>query len=311
LEGKTMTMATLQFEGTGKTYDGKTVLDDVTLDVSEGSVVALVGHNGAGKTTMMKLLLGLIRPNAGRVSVLGMDPAGPDGAIAKRNLGFLPETVSFQQAMTGLEVMNFYARLKHVDVSGNLELLERIGLGDAATRRVKTYSKGMRQRLGLAQSLLGSPKVMLLDEPTTGLDPALRKNFYDILTSLKQHGATVLLSSHALSELETRVDSVAIMNSGSLITSGSLTELRDNARIPVRIRLQTQDGIASDIASRLGGVEFSQVNGRTVEFVCAPEDKMILIRQISDLGVAVEDMEIELPTLDQLYSHYRGEGNVL
>jgi Cu-processing system ATP-binding protein len=303
-----MTMATLQFEGAGKIYDGSTVLDDVSLDVNEGTAVALVGHNGAGKTTMIKLLLGLIRPSSGRVRIFDLDPAGPDGAEAKRNLGFLPETVAFQQAMTGLEVLSFYARLKQADPKANMELLGRVGLGDVAKQRVKTYSKGMRQRLGLAQALLGAPRVMLLDEPTTGLDPTLRRGFYDILSDLKQDGATVLLASHALSELESRVDRVAIMNQGKLIAIGTISELRSAANIPVRIRLRTRDGTAGVIADRLGGVDIGQVNGQIVEFACAPEDKMMLVRRVSELGVAIEDMEIELPTLDQLYSHYRDEG---
>lgn len=304
-----MTSATLQFDSAGKTYDGNTVLDDVSLDVKEGTAVALVGHNGAGKTTMIKLLLGLIRPSRGRVRVVGLDPAGPDGAEAKRDLGFLPETVAFQQAMTGLEVLNFYARLRRADPKANMELLGRVGLAEVAKQRIKTYSKGMRQRLGLAQALLGAPRVLLLDEPTTGLDPSLRRGFYDILSDLKRHGATVLLASHALSELESRVDRVAIMNRGKLIASGTLAELRSAAKIPVRIRLRTRDGTAGAIADRLGGADINQVNGQTVEFSCAPEDKMMLVRRVSELGVAIEDMEIELPTLDQLYSHYRDEGN--
>ena len=304
-----MTMATLQLECAGKTYDGNTVLDNVSLDVREGTAVALVGHNGAGKTTMIKLLLGLIRPSSGRARILGLDPAGPDGVETKRNLGFLPETVAFQQAMTGLEVLNFYARLKRADRKANMELLGRLGLADVAKQRVKTYSKGMRQRLGLAQALLGTPRVMLFDEPTTGLDPSLRRGFYDILSDLKQDGATVLLASHALSELESRVDRVAIMNKGKLIACGTISELRSAANIPVRICLRTRDGTAGAIADRLGGADISQVNGQTVEFTCAPEDKMMLVRRVSELGVAIEDMEIELPTLDQLYSHYRDEGS--
>jgi Cu-processing system ATP-binding protein len=304
-----MTQATLKFAGAGKTYDGKPVLNDVSLDVNEGTAVALVGHNGAGKTTMMKLLLGLIRPNSGRVRIMGLDPAGPDGAKAKRNLGFLPENIAFQQAMTGLEVLNFYARLKRAERKANLELLDRVGLADVAKQRVKTYSKGMRQRLGLAQALLGAPRVLLLDEPTTGLDPALRRSFYDTLSALKQDGVTVLLSSHALSELESRVDKVAIMNKGRLIANGSISELRDNANIPVRFRLRTRDGAACDIANRLGGTDIRQVNGQIVEFVCTSEEKMLLIRRVSELGVAIEDMDIELPTLDQLYAHYSAKGS--
>jgi Cu-processing system ATP-binding protein len=303
-----MTMSILQFENAGKTYDGKTVLDNVSFAINEGTVVALVGHNGAGKTTMMKLLLGLIRPSSGRVSVLGLDPAGPDGAEAKRNLGFLPETVAFQQAMTGLDVLNFYARLKQANPAANPELLEKVGLADAAKQRVKTYSKGMRQRLGLAQALLGAPRLMLLDEPTTGLDPTSRCKFYDTLSTLKRNGTTILMSSHSLSELESRIDTVAVMNGGKLIANGTMAELRDNAEIPVRIRLHTRDGGAVAIADRLGEASISRVNGQIVELTCAPEDKMIFVRRISELGVAIEDMEIELPTLDQLYAHYCREG---
>ena len=305
-----MTAVTLQFDGVGKTYDGSTALENITLDVNEGSAVALVGHNGAGKTTMMKLLLGLIRPNSGTVRTLGVDPAGPDAPDTKRSLGFLPETVAFQQAMTGLDVLNFYARLKKEDLTKNPELMEKVGLGAAAKQRVKTYSKGMRQRLGLAQAFLGAPKVLLLDEPTTGLDPALRRDFYDTLLSLKHDGATVLLSSHALSELEQQIDKVAIMNEGHLIAYGTMPELRKAANISVRIRLHTRHGIATDIANQLGETDISKVNGQTVEFLCTPEDKMILIRRVSELGIDIEDIEIELPTLDQLYSHFRNGGRL-
>jgi Cu-processing system ATP-binding protein len=300
-----MSRPALQFRQVKKVYDGAPAVDGVTLDVEEGHVVALVGHNGAGKTTMMKLLLGLIRPTAGAVSVLGLDPTGPHGAEAKTNLGFLPETVAFQQAMTGLEVLNFYARLKRADLSANMALLESVGLAHAARKRVKTYSKGMRQRLGLAQALLGSPKVLLLDEPTTGLDPTLRRDFYQTISRLKNEGVTILLSSHALSEMESRVDRIAIMNQGRLMAEGSLAELREAAGLPVRIRLKTTQGAAAEIAGGLDGADVTTVNGSTVEFSCPPDKKMILVRRISELGIAVEDMEIELASLERLYSHYR------
>ncbi len=303
-----MNAPAIQYADVSKDYGKLRVLDGVNLSVESGEVLALVGHNGAGKTTLMKLLLGLIRPTDGSVRILGADPVGHDGAEAKRALGFLPETVAFQQAMTGLEVLNFYARLKRTDLNDNPALLEKVGLADAAKRRVKTYSKGMRQRLGLAQALLGDPRVMLLDEPTTGLDPALRRRFYQIVSDLKSAGVTVLLSSHALSELESRVDRIAILNQGKLMVTGSLDDLRTRASLPVRLRLKTREGQAGDIAARLDGVDMTQVNGQTVEFACMPQDKMILVRRVSELGVDVEDMEIELPTLDQLYGYYRDGG---
>ena len=155
-----------------KRYGPLVAVEDVCLALRPGEVTALVGHNGAGKTTLIKLLLGLIRPSAGRVEVQGQDPAGRGGAQARRTLGFLPENVAFHGAMTAVELMAFYARLKGCSPAGNADLLARVGIAAAARRRVATYSKGMRQRLGIAQALIGEPRLLLFDEPTSGLDPA-------------------------------------------------------------------------------------------------------------------------------------------
>ena len=303
-----MSAPNLELENTAKAYDGLRVLHDVSFAVSPGEVVALVGHNGAGKTTIMKLLLGLIRPTSGSVQVLGHDPAGSNAAQARLGMGFLPETVSFPANMTGREIMNFYARLKRQVRGDNDRLLETVGLADASDRRVKTYSEGMRQRLGLAQALIGSPRVLLLDEPTTGLDPTLRRSFYDTIMSLKDEGVTVLLASHALSEMESRVDRIAIMSKGRLMADGSMTDLRKKAQLPARIRLTTDDGAAGRAAEHLQGADIRHVNGRTVEFDCASENKMELVRRVTDIGVTIEDMEIELPNLDRIYELYQDNG---
>ena len=162
-----------------KRYGGLTALTATSLALAAGEVLALVGHNGAGKTTLMKLILGLIRPSAGTVRVFGADPAGREGAAARARIGFLPESVSFAGAMTGCEILRFYLALRGEAATAAGQLLERVGLAQAAGRRISTYSKGMRQRLGLAQALIGRPAVLLLDEPTTGLDPTLRQTFYD------------------------------------------------------------------------------------------------------------------------------------
>src|SRR6188472_4034629 len=164
---------TVSVNAATKSYRKVHALTEFSCSLDEGETVALVGHNGAGKTTLIKLMLGLIRPSAGAVRVLGEDPAAGEFA-ARRRLGYLPENVSFNAALTGHETLAFYARLKREPAKAVAVLLERVGLTHAANRRVGTYSKGMRQRLGLAQALLGRPRVLLLDEPTTGLDPALR-----------------------------------------------------------------------------------------------------------------------------------------
>ena len=160
--------------------------------------------------------------------------------------------MSFNAALTGRETLTFYARLKREPLQCVPALLDRVGLAHAADRRVGTYSKGMRQRLGLAQALLGEPRVLLLDEPTTGLDPALRQSFYEIVEELRGRGATALLSSHALTEIEERAGRVIIMNRGVKVADGTLDDLRRIARLPTKIRMKVADGGLADIETWLG-----------------------------------------------------------
>src|SRR5690606_162002 len=178
-----------------------------------------------------------VRPSAGSVAIGATDPAGRQGAQARRAIGFLPENVAFHGAMTGHELMRFYARLKGASCAHNAELLARVGIADAAHRRVATYSKGMRQRLGIAQALIGEPRLLLFDEPTSGLDPASRQAIYETSDRLRAAGATVLISTHALAEVGERVDRAAIMHRGRLLAAGTLADLRRGARTEVRIAL--------------------------------------------------------------------------
>jgi len=296
---------TVEITGIHKNYGNKQAVRDLSLTVNPGECLALVGHNGAGKTTLMKLMLGLIRPSAGSVRVLGDDP-GESAAVRDRfGIGFLPETVSFDAAMTGAEVMAFFARLKGVAVADGLTLLERVELAGAAPARIKTYSKGMRQRLGLAQALLGEPRLLLLDEPTTGLDPNLRQAFYGIIRELCAGGTSVILSSHILTELEARTDRVAIMNQGRLVACDTLDALRDRAGLAVRVRLRVKHGDAADVASRLrSSADLARVNGQYVDLACGLGDKMMVLRDIAALGPDVVDVEIVPPTFDEVYNHF-------
>lgn len=290
---------TIELADVSKSFGGVHAVGNVSLSFGEGETVALVGHNGAGKTTLIKLMLGLIRPSGGTVRVLGEDPTTGAASVRER-LGYLPENVSFNPDMTGRETLAFYSALKRAGRGQAESLLERVGLGGAADRRVRTYSKGMRQRLGLAQALLGEPKVLLLDEPTTGLDPALRRDLYGFLDELRAGGATVLLSSHALSELEGRADRVVIMGRGARLADGTLDELRGIARLPTRIRVRLADG---DARRPEGGQDWRRVNGRMLEIDAAPEDKMALLR--SAVGAGIADLDMSPPTLDELYAHFQ------
>jgi Cu-processing system ATP-binding protein len=296
----------IALEGVAKRYGTVEAVRDVSFALPQGARVALVGHNGAGKTTLMKLMLGLARPSAGRVLMLGHDPA--EGAREmRRHIGWLPENVTFNGALTGRELLRFFARLKGERPSAADAMLERVGLGAAARRRVGTYSKGMRQRLGLAQALLGAPRALLLDEPTTGLDPEVRQGLYDTLARLADGGTTVLLSSHALEELEGRVERVLILDRGRLVAAGSMAELRGIARLPLRLRLTLAETAAAP-PEWLAAADLYRFDGRVVELACAPEAKMALLRRAAE-DAHVTDVELRAPTLDELYAHFlRGHG---
>jgi Cu-processing system ATP-binding protein len=304
-----MTMPALELRHVTKRYGGQKALDEVSLTVENGECLALLGHNGAGKTTAIKLALGLTRPSDGEVRVLGVDPAEGRARELGRMIGFLPESITFHDVMTGREALAFYARLKGEPTARNGELLERVGLAVAADKRVKTYSKGMRQRLGLAQALIGRPKLLLLDEPTTGLDPAFRQSFYELIREFTGRGSTVVLSSHALTEIERRTDRVAIIHAGRLIAHGALGELSRAAGLKVRIKVSVAMGRTQALVEALDAeVMLGHVNERSIELSCAVEEKLTLIRRIGSLEVPIEDIDVASPRLEDLFAHFTQGG---
>ena len=288
-----------------KYYGNKAVVQQVDLSVSAGESVAIIGHNGAGKTTLMKLILGLAQPSSGILHI-----STETGKNPHSDIGFLPETVSFQGEMTGNQVLRFYARLKHASQNQCAELMQLVGLSEAANARVKSYSKGMRQRLGLAQALLGQPKLLVLDEPTTGLDPFLRRHFYQILRGCQAQGTAILISSHALSEIEGEIDKILIMKQGAVVIQGSLEQLRDAAKLPTQIRVISLPG--KELAFKAFQQQSSYaVNGKdsfnTFSFQCQQDKKMELMQQIMDQQANIKDVQIIPPRLDDLYSHFVGK----
>jgi Cu-processing system ATP-binding protein len=288
--------------GVTRRFGKQVAVSGVDLTLRAGECVGLVGHNGAGKSTMIKMMLGLLRPSEGTVRVLGDDPAASASSRDRGRLGYLPENVALYPSMTGAETLAFYARLKGQPVSLNAALLEKVGIAGAAHRRVGTYSKGMRQRLGLAQALLADPRVLLLDEPTSGLDPALRQHFYEILRDLRGRGAMVLLSTHALAELEGQVDRVVVMNQGRRIADGDLAALRSLAGLRPRIRLRLPRGPRAVVNGADAWAGWTRLNDDVLELSC---DESEVARTLRGLPGSARDVEILRPSLDELYASFQ------
>ncbi len=292
-----MTSSIVSIKNVSKHYQDLAALDNISLQLAPGEVLGLFGHNGAGKTTMMKLILGVVTASQGEVKVFGADPKSQQAWQGRRQIGYLPENVSFYEHLTGAEVLSYFARLKSVHKGLVAELLEQVGLTHAMHRQVKTYSKGMRQRLGLAQAFLGEPKLLLLDEPTVGLDPTATREFYQSVDKLKSSGASIILCSHVLPGVEQHIDRAMILSGGQALTIGTLSELRSQASLPVIIHTQ---GITKQLA----------VDPVLSPFVIQPgslsvaeSDKMSIVKHILSYA-ELQDLHIEPASLDQLYQYY-------
>lgn len=290
--------STLTISHLTKRFAGVEALSDVSLTVDAGQRVALLGHNGAGKSTMMKIILGLIPFDSGAVTVCG---AAPGSAAARAQVAYLPENAAFHPALTGEEQIRHYLSLRGERPVQALELLARVGLADAAKRRIGTYSKGMRQRVGLAQALIGKPRLLVLDEPTSGLDPVSRRDFYALLDDLAAGGTAILLSSHALTEVEARTDRILILSGGRLMAEGSLADLRRKAALPVAISVAPAAG---QKAALVAALPMAQANGDgRLHLDIAQDDKLAVLSRITGLP-QVADLEVIPPSLEDIYSHF-------
>ncbi|WP_435748067.1 ABC transporter ATP-binding protein [Nocardioides sp. SYSU DS0663] len=221
------TTPTIHVAGLTKSYGDRPVLRGVDLEVARGHVVALLGSNGAGKTTLVRILATLLPADAGTATVDGAD-VGSQPAAVRRSISLTGQFTAVDDVLTGHENLALVARLRHLPEPGRVadDLLQRLSLADAGGQRVATYSGGMRRRLDLAMSLVGSPSVIFLDEPTTGLDPQARAEVWQAVRDLAKGGTTVLLTTQYLEEAEQLADRIAILHQGRIIVQGTLEELR-------------------------------------------------------------------------------------
>jgi ABC-2 type transport system ATP-binding protein len=217
----------IQVRALEKSYKQLEVLRGVDFDVARGSIFALLGSNGAGKTTVVNILSTLLKADAGTASVNGFDVA-TQPANVRESISLTGQFAAVDEVLSGRENLALIARLRHLKDAGPIadDLLERFSLTDAATRKVSTYSAGMRRRLDIAMSLIGNPQIIFLDEPTTGLDPQARIEVWQAVKELAEHGTTVLLTTQYLDEAEQLADRIAILHEGRIIVNGTLTELK-------------------------------------------------------------------------------------
>jgi ABC-2 type transport system ATP-binding protein len=277
LEPRLGAVPALAASAISKRYGATTALQGIDLEVREGELLGLLGPNGAGKSTLVKIACGLVRPTGGQVRVCGA-PAG--SADARRRLGYLAELFRFPGWATATELLELHQQLAgSVGGAGErAELLELVGLAEARDRRVETMSKGMQQRLGIAQALVGQPPLLLLDEPTSALDPAGRRTVRGLLEELRRRGVAVLLNTHLLSEVERVCDRVAIIDRGVLVAAGRPDEL-----------------------SRPGGVEVVTADGVQAFSAASPDDVPAIVERLVHAGERIYEVRLVRSSLEDAY----------
>lgn len=283
-----------------KQYGTTMALDGVSLSTPRGSIFGFLGPNGAGKSTLVKILVGLVSPSAGDVQVLG---GRPGTKPVQRNLGYLPEQFRFPQWLTGRELLRFHARLMGTPDEATA-LLNLTGIGAAGDRRIGGYSKGMQQRLGLAQALVGNPQLVFLDEPTSALDPLGRLEVRDVLLHLRGRGVTVFLNSHLLTEAEKVCDAVAVIDRGRVVAQGPMETLLARPEARVRVGMLTPEQAAAFLAQlhqTLGIVGGAYEKGVVTAPVTSPGLVPQLVQAAVDQGLPVFEAGLARQSLEDAF----------
>ena len=300
-------MKIIEIENLRKTFStsfGKktvTALNDVSLSIEQGTIFGLLGQNGAGKTTLIKVLLGIVFPTSGSCKLFGEDFTNFQ---LKKRIGFLPENHKFPNYMTGKEVMTFFGRLSGLE---NLylakridEMLELVQMTKWSKSKIKTYSKGMMQRLGLAQAILNNPDLLFLDEPTDGVDPIGRKEIRNVLLALKEQGKTIFLNSHLLSEVELITDRVAVLHKGKIIREGNVHDLTSKKE-EYKIVVDAELDLLLDVAVK-EKYELQKISSSTY-LLRVDETRPIndFVDHLRSKGVSIKEMAQEKNSLEDVF----------
>jgi ABC-2 type transport system ATP-binding protein len=304
-----MVNAVIEARGLTKRYGTFVAVDHIDLAIEQGEVFGLLGPNGAGKTTTILMIMGLTDVSDGTVRVLGLDPARQPLAV-KRHIGYMPDSVGFYETLTARENLAYSGRLAGLErgyIDRRIEeVLARVGLGAVVGQKVRTFSRGMRQRLGLADALLRSPKIVVLDEPTSGLDPQATQEFLDLIRALKREGITVILSSHLLEKVQAICDRVAMFNAGRIALCGSVTDLgRQVLGGGHRILVEARGGKIEQALAAIPGIVRVRHEGDQRYVLEAESDiRPIVAATVSGAGGELLSLGIRQASLESVYSRY-------
>ncbi|RLE85395.1 MAG: ABC transporter ATP-binding protein [Thermoprotei archaeon] len=303
--------ALLVVEGVWKRFGDRDVVRDVSLLVNEGEIVSLLGPNGAGKTTLLKIITGVLRPDSGRVLIKGLSP---EDLKARALVGFCPQEPGLIDDLTGLENMMFYARLQGLDGKNVVKrvegLLKIMGLSGDMGKLVRKYSGGMKKKLGLAATLIHDPEILILDEPTTGMDPGVRREVWRIIQQEKRSGKAILIATHYMEEAEALSDRVYIIDQGRIVASGTPSELKSKYAPPSVIEVElyrlpeNADATLKDLGLRYTVHEDKlRVHSSDVD-----RDVPRLVALIHENGGAVKILRVTEPTLEDVFLKLTGRG---
>ncbi len=285
-----------------KRFKDVLAVDSLSMKVRKGEIYGFLGPNGAGKSTTIKMIMGLFHPTSGEAFINGKLVNG-GGMELRRDVGFLPERISFYDNLTPIQTLNFFCELRDVDKSVVPSLLRDVGLEGAANRKVGTFSKGMAQLLGLAQSMIGTPSIYVLDEPTGGLDARWVKAVRDKLRTLNEQGATIIFSSHILSEVQALCHRVAIIDNGRLVAEDTIDNISGGLHIRPRLWIQST-GLNEKTLSwirEIEGVEDVAAKGDSMTITCDARVRLRVMITMQEGGLVIKDFRTVEPTLEEAF----------
>jgi ABC-2 type transport system ATP-binding protein len=288
-----------------KTYKSQTAVNAVSFNIRRGEIFGFLGPNGAGKTTTIKAILGLIRFDSGHISINGKNSVS-EGKIARQWIGYLPERVSLYRNLTAQQNLSFFADLKKVESLNYNQILSEYGLEDTGKKKLRDFSKGMVQRLGMAQSLIGEPDILILDEPSGGLDPRGVRLIRNKIREAKSRGTTVFLSSHILSEVQAVCDRVGIIHKGRLVAEDSVNALgkKLNLKPMITVQVEKMTDEISTAVQNVKNIETVNIVENTIEVVCDAATKAKVILSIAKAGANIINLQTEEPSLEEVFMRY-------